>query len=98
MPKGINYGKMMHKAMCGFLADVLALVGDFVPAFAPWRDAFEGVLLEAPDATTAIFTLAEPNAFFVESVTRTIGLIASPTARSISGSPSRPSVATTTSP
>ena len=30
--------------------DLLALVGDFVPAFAPWRARFGGRLLEAPDA------------------------------------------------
>ncbi len=30
--------------------DVLALVGDFVPAFAPWRTTFSGTLLEAADA------------------------------------------------
>ena len=26
MPKGINYGKLMHKAMCSFLADLLTQV------------------------------------------------------------------------
>lgn len=32
--------------------EVLALVGDFVPAFAPFRANFAGTLLEAPDADT----------------------------------------------
>ena len=34
-------------------ADVLVLVGDFVPAFSPWRESFAGTLIEAPDAGSA---------------------------------------------
>ena len=30
--------------------DVLALVGDFVPAFAPYRSGFPGTVIGAPDA------------------------------------------------
>lgn len=44
----------LHRAVASALAalkpDVLALVGDFVPAFAAHRAAFGGNLLEAPDA------------------------------------------------
>lgn len=32
--------------------DVLALVGDFVPAFAPYREGFPGTVIGAPDADT----------------------------------------------
>ncbi|HET9134931.1 MAG TPA: UDP-N-acetylmuramoyl-tripeptide--D-alanyl-D-alanine ligase [Gemmatimonadales bacterium] len=39
--------------------EVLALVGDFVPAFAPHRATFRGVLLEAPDAEAMGPRLAE---------------------------------------
>jgi len=39
-------------------ADVVALVGDFVPAFAPHRAGFGGVILGAPDATTLAPRLA----------------------------------------
>jgi UDP-N-acetylmuramoyl-tripeptide--D-alanyl-D-alanine ligase len=46
----------LHEAVAGELAtlapDVLALVGDFVPAFATHRDRFAGTLLEAPEADT----------------------------------------------
>jgi UDP-N-acetylmuramoyl-tripeptide--D-alanyl-D-alanine ligase len=40
------------EALAGLAPEVLALVGDFVPAFAPWREAFRGELLEAVDAET----------------------------------------------
>lgn len=44
----------LHRAVAEELAeldpDLLALVGDFVPAFAPWREQFHGRLLEAADA------------------------------------------------
>jgi UDP-N-acetylmuramoyl-tripeptide--D-alanyl-D-alanine ligase len=44
----------LHQEVAGSLArlapEVLALVGDFVPAFAPWRAGFQGELLESPDA------------------------------------------------
>lgn len=44
----------LHQEVAGALAElapeVLALVGDFVPAFVPWREGFRGELLEAPDA------------------------------------------------
>ncbi|MES2124162.1 MAG: UDP-N-acetylmuramoyl-tripeptide--D-alanyl-D-alanine ligase [Gemmatimonadota bacterium] len=44
----------LHREIAGELAtlepELLALVGDFVPAFAPWREQFRGRLLEAPDA------------------------------------------------
>ena len=39
--------------------ELLALVGEFVPAFAPYRAAFAGRLLEAPDAETMGPLLAE---------------------------------------
>ncbi len=43
----------LHRRVAGELAalgpDVLALVGDFVPAFEPWRADFAGTLLEAAD-------------------------------------------------
>ena len=46
----------LHQEVAAALAElapaVLALVGDFVPAFAPWREGFQGELLEAPDAET----------------------------------------------
>ncbi len=44
----------LHGEVAGWLAtlapDVLALVGDFVPAFAEHRSHFAGTLIEAPDA------------------------------------------------
>ncbi len=44
----------LHQEVAAALAalgpEVLALVGDFVPAFAPWRATFRGELLETPDA------------------------------------------------
>ncbi len=46
----------LHAEVAGELArlnpDLLALVGEFVPAFAPHREAFADRLLEAPDAET----------------------------------------------
>lgn len=38
--------------LAGLAPEVLALVGDFVPAFADWRADFSGVILEAADADT----------------------------------------------
>ncbi|MEP6589764.1 MAG: UDP-N-acetylmuramoyl-tripeptide--D-alanyl-D-alanine ligase [Gemmatimonadota bacterium] len=47
---------MLHREIAGELAalepELLALVGDFVPAFEPWRAGFTGRLLAAPDAET----------------------------------------------
>jgi UDP-N-acetylmuramoyl-tripeptide--D-alanyl-D-alanine ligase len=44
----------LHRDVAGWLAamepELLALVGDFVPAFAAYRDRYAGRLLEAPDA------------------------------------------------
>ena len=44
----------LHREVAGWLAalepDLLAVVGDFVPAFAPWRSRFAERLVEAPDA------------------------------------------------
>ena len=44
----------LHAEVAGELArlepELLALVGEFVPAFAPWRNRYAGRLLEAPDA------------------------------------------------
>jgi UDP-N-acetylmuramoyl-tripeptide--D-alanyl-D-alanine ligase len=46
----------LHREVAAGLAalapDVLALVGEFVPAFAEWRGDFRGELLEAADAET----------------------------------------------
>ena len=46
----------LHREVAGWLAelapDVLALVGDFVPAFQEHHGRFAGTLLEAPDAVT----------------------------------------------
>ena len=39
--------------------DLLALVGEFVPAFAPFREQFADRLIEAPDAATLAPRLAE---------------------------------------
>lgn len=48
--------EQLHREVAAELAalnpDLLALVGDFVPAFAPHRPAFTGRLLEAADAET----------------------------------------------
>ena len=45
---------MLHSQVASELAslrpDVLALVGDFVPAFAPYRGGFPGTVIGAPDA------------------------------------------------
>lgn len=52
----------LHRQVARELAalnpDLLALVGDFVAAFEPWRDRFAGRLLEAPDAETMSALLA----------------------------------------
>lgn len=44
----------LHREVAGWLAamepELLALVGDFVPAFAGYRDRYAGHLVEAPDA------------------------------------------------
>jgi len=46
----------LHEEVAAALAelapDILALVGDFVPAFVAWRAGFQGELLESPDAET----------------------------------------------
>lgn len=53
----------LHRQVAAELAalnpDLLALVGDFVAAFAPWRAPFAGRLLEAPDAETMAALLAD---------------------------------------
>lgn len=53
----------LHRGVAEELAalnpDLLALVGDFVAAFAPWRTRFAGRLLEAPDADAMADLLAE---------------------------------------
>ncbi len=53
----------LHREVAAELAalapDLLCLVGDFVPAFAPWRAAFAGQVLEAPDAVAMGPLLAE---------------------------------------
>ncbi len=52
----------LHREVAGWLAamepELLALVGDFVPAFAPYRERYAGRLLEAPDAETLAPLLA----------------------------------------
>ncbi len=49
-----EYAEALHREVAGELAtlapEVLALVGEFVPAFASHRARFAGLLLEAPDA------------------------------------------------
>ena len=49
-----SHAGALHREVAGWLADlapdVLALVGDFVPAFAPFRADFRGEILEARDA------------------------------------------------
>lgn len=49
-----EHAEQLHRDVATQLAelapDVLALVGEFVPAFASLRDRFGGTLLEAPDA------------------------------------------------
>jgi UDP-N-acetylmuramoyl-tripeptide--D-alanyl-D-alanine ligase len=49
-----EHAPALHAEVAAQLADlrpeVLALVGEFVPAFAPFRAAFTGRLLDAPDA------------------------------------------------
>lgn len=51
-----EYAEALHREVAGELAtlapEVLALVGEFVPAFASHRAGFAGLLLEAPDAAT----------------------------------------------
>ncbi len=51
-----DHAPVLHAEVAAQLAalqpDLLALVGEFVPAFAPYRAAFAGRLLEAPDAET----------------------------------------------
>ena len=53
----------LHRQVAGWLArlepDVIALVGDFVPAFAEHRERYRGRLVEAPDADTLAPLLAE---------------------------------------
>lgn len=50
------HAESLHAEVAGWLAalepELLALVGEFVPAFAPYRDRFRGRLLEAPDAAS----------------------------------------------
>jgi UDP-N-acetylmuramoyl-tripeptide--D-alanyl-D-alanine ligase len=57
-----THANRLHADVAGWLAamepDLLALVGDFVPAFAPYRDHYAGRLLEAPDAETLAPLLA----------------------------------------
>lgn len=52
----------LHREVAGWLAamepELLALVGDFVPAFAPYRERYTGRLVEAPDAATLAPLLA----------------------------------------
>lgn len=49
-----SHATALHHDVAGWLAalepELLALVGDFVPAFADWRDRYAGRLVEAPDA------------------------------------------------
>jgi UDP-N-acetylmuramoyl-tripeptide--D-alanyl-D-alanine ligase len=51
-----DHADALHARVAGWLAelepDILALVEDFVPAFAPFRGAFRGTLLTAGDATS----------------------------------------------
>ncbi len=51
-----DHAPALHAVVAAQLAqlqpELLALVGEFVPAFAPYRAAFAGRLLEAPDADT----------------------------------------------
>ena len=58
-----SHAETLHREVAGWLAalepDLLALVGDFVPAFANYRTRFAGRLLEAPDADTLAPMLAE---------------------------------------
>ncbi|HEY8062764.1 MAG TPA: UDP-N-acetylmuramoyl-tripeptide--D-alanyl-D-alanine ligase [Gemmatimonadales bacterium] len=50
------HAEVLHREVAGWLAalepELLALVGDFVPAFAEYRANYAGRLLEAPDADT----------------------------------------------
>ena len=58
-----DHAPELHREVAGWLADlepaVLALVGDFVPAFAAYRDRYVGRLIEAPDAEGMGTLLAE---------------------------------------
>ncbi|HEX3928313.1 MAG TPA: UDP-N-acetylmuramoyl-tripeptide--D-alanyl-D-alanine ligase [Gemmatimonadales bacterium] len=58
-----EHAPALHAEVAGELAalepELLALVGDFVPAFAPYRDRYAGRLLEAPDSDTMGPLLAE---------------------------------------
>jgi len=58
-----DHAPALHAEVAAQLAELrpelLALVGEFVPAFAPYRAAFAGRLLEAPDAETMGPLLAE---------------------------------------
>jgi UDP-N-acetylmuramoyl-tripeptide--D-alanyl-D-alanine ligase len=58
-----NHAEVLHREVAGWLAelepDLLALVGEFVPAFAEHRARYAGRLLEAPDADTLAPLLAE---------------------------------------
>ncbi|MGH7522816.1 MAG: UDP-N-acetylmuramoyl-tripeptide--D-alanyl-D-alanine ligase [Gemmatimonadales bacterium] len=53
----------LHREVAARLAalnpDLLVLVGEFVPAFAEYRDGFAGRLIEAPDAETVAPLVAE---------------------------------------
>jgi UDP-N-acetylmuramoyl-tripeptide--D-alanyl-D-alanine ligase len=57
------HAESLHREVAARLAalnpDLLVLVGEFVPAFAEYRDRFAGRLIEAPDAETAAPLLAE---------------------------------------
>lgn len=56
------HATVLHREVAGWLAalepELLALVGDFVTAFAPYRDRFAGRLIEAADADTMAPLLA----------------------------------------
>jgi UDP-N-acetylmuramoyl-tripeptide--D-alanyl-D-alanine ligase len=58
-----EHAEVLHREVAGWLAalepELLALVGDFVPAFAEYRPRYAGRLLEAPDADTLGPLLAE---------------------------------------
>jgi len=58
-----THAEALHAEVAGWLAalepELLALVGEFVPAFAPYRDRYAGRLIEAPDAISLGPVLAE---------------------------------------
>ena len=58
-----SHAEVLHREVAGWLAalepELLALVGEFVPAFAEYRAKYAGRLLEAPDADTLGPLLAE---------------------------------------